>query len=755
MGDQSGKPPLTRRVPGATRAGPEDPELRKPPELPESIRQRIQAVVDAAHAEAAREEAQAEQEQDQARVQGRRGRGMSSRRRSDAAATAGAANPPNRPVGWLPPTPTGWSPGAPPYQDAEFDTAPIPRPTASGAIASPDVQGSSPQPAQSPPRNGAARTDQPVRQDRGQARHGARGHGSEEERAAQERAKEERELLALLQRERLAAEEQSRKQKERGLRQERKQATKQARERAAQQKRTARDERERAEQERIRQEQERERTRLEQEREDREWAAMRRARLDRERAEADAARRLQELAELREQAAKQDRERAVTQQRERAQADAARRLQERAEQQERAASHDRERAEADAARRLQERAEQQERAASHDRERAEADAARRLQERARQDQLAEPGHGGGSERAAELRRAVQADPDVLAKRPIQAEPADPQRDAQAEPAAQPEPASPSQRPVRVAAASPTRREPRAEPRPLEAEAPRRRRYRGAALVAAAAVLVTAGWLVFERSPRAPVRTAAHPPKPTAVQLTKDTRNQAAAWIAQQVSSTAVVACDPVMCLALRAHGVRDLLVLEPTAADPRGSIVVATEAIRSQFGSRLASDYAPAVIASFGSGKARIDIRQAYPGGAAAYESALRTDLQNRKSFETTLAGNLQIAVSARARSQLTAGQVDARLGELMEGMSTYVPPPLDILSFGDLGPRASAGIPLRSATLTGSISTLRKARGFALAQTGELRPAHAALSTRAGHSVLVIEFSAPIPLGVFNPQSP
>ena len=50
-------------------------------------------------------------------------------------------------------------------------------------------------------------------------------------------------------------------------------------------------------------------------------------------------------------------------------------------------------------------------------------------------------------------------------------------------------------------------------------------------------------------------------------------------------------------------------------------LVVATADIRAQFGGRLASVYAPAVIASFGSGSARIDIRWVYPGGAAKYHA--------------------------------------------------------------------------------------------------------------------------------------
>ena len=82
-----------------------------------------------------------------------------------------------------------------------------------------------------------------------------------------------------------------------------------------------------------------------------------------------------------------------------------------------------------------------------------------------------------------------------------------------------------------------------------------------------------------------------------------------------------------MCAALQASGVAAgrLLVLGTSASDPLGSdLVVATPALRSEFGARLASVYAPVVIASFGSGAARIDIRAVAADGTAAYEAAPR-----------------------------------------------------------------------------------------------------------------------------------
>src|SRR5271170_3951149 len=55
-----------------------------------------------------------------------------------------------------------------------------------------------------------------------------------------------------------------------------------------------------------------------------------------------------------------------------------------------------------------------------------------------------------------------------------------------------------------------------------------------------------------------------------------TSNQAAAWVAQQVSSDAVVSCDLAMCRALEAHGVSvsNLLRMEPGAHDLLESQVV-------------------------------------------------------------------------------------------------------------------------------------------------------------------------------------
>jgi hypothetical protein len=235
-------------------------------------------------------------------------------------------------------------------------------------------------------------------------------------------------------------------------------------------------------------------------------------------------------------------------------------------------------------------------------------------------------------------------------------------------------------------------------------------------------------------------------------MTKATRNQAAAWVAQQVSSSAQVSCDPSMCSELKAHGVRNVLALEPKAPDPAGTIVVATALVRSEFSD--VATYAPGVIASFGTGSGRIDIRQASQGGPAVFEKALRTDQQERKTVENTLANSLQIVASSQARKQLADGQVDSRLGTLIEGMATELPQPVHILSFGDLAPGATAGLPLRSATLVGSLPALRALRTFALGQKGDYCPSYTDLTKAGKQHVLVVEFNAPILLGLFSPPN-
>jgi hypothetical protein len=236
----------------------------------------------------------------------------------------------------------------------------------------------------------------------------------------------------------------------------------------------------------------------------------------------------------------------------------------------------------------------------------------------------------------------------------------------------------------------------------DASGPARRRVRLPWVAAAVLALLVASGAAGALSQlhgggHAPARGTA-PAKPA------DAAQLAADWVAQQVSRSVTVACDPLMCAALEARGVPParLLVLRTSAASPRGAaVVVATPAVRSQLGSRLDTEYAPAVIAGFGSGPGQVNVQVVAPDGAAAYSTALRQDQAARKTAGTQLLANKQIQVTAPARAQLAAGGVDSRLLIMLPALAAAHP--VQVLAFGAPGPKAGPGIPLCSADLSGS----------------------------------------------------
>src|SRR5215469_15328484 len=217
----------------------------------------------------------------------------------------------------------------------------------------------------------------------------------------------------------------------------------------------------------------------------------------------------------------------------------------------------------------------------------------------------------------------------------------------------------------------------------------RRRWRAAALLASVLLAGGAGGLALSLSGHAPPpqRPAAARPV-TSQELTAEAvaRAQAIKWILQEVSRAVVVSCDLQVCGELYQGGFRSLDTLGPESTDPLGStLVVATPAIRAQFGSRLASVYAPAVIASFGSGNARIEIREIYSGGTHALRAALQADLQVRKISDAQILANSHVTVSAVARAQLLSGAIDPRLPTLIAAITAAYP--VRIVDFGDQAP--------------------------------------------------------------------
>jgi hypothetical protein len=237
----------------------------------------------------------------------------------------------------------------------------------------------------------------------------------------------------------------------------------------------------------------------------------------------------------------------------------------------------------------------------------------------------------------------------------------------------------------------------------------------------------------------------------------DVRTQAAAWVAQQVSPDVTVSCDAPMCAALQNQGfpASKLVVLGPATPDTLPSVVVVeTATVRGLFGSSLAITWAPAVLASFGSGPGAITVRVVAPHGGAAYRSALQAGLAGRMTSGAALLRESQVTVSAVARIQLLAGQVDPRLLLALASLPGHEP--IDIVRFGNPGPGSSSGVLLRFADLAEDIpaahmtaAAYARAVWAILNGTGaRIRPARAVSGPVQGQAVLQIEFSAPSPPG-------
>lgn len=278
------------------------------------------------------------------------------------------------------------------------------------------------------------------------------------------------------------------------------------------------------------------------------------------------------------------------------------------------------------------------------------------------------------------------------------------------------------------------------------------RWRLAALLALALAVIAVAALQFTGVFTRTAATAARAPSAAGNTGTAGTSSEAAAWIAGQVSVGAIVACDPAMCAALQAQGVNAgrLMPLPAGAADPRGAAVMVTSA---SAGSQLAMQYAPAVIASFGSGNARIEVCATEPGGAAAYGSALRADLAARHSAGSELLRNSRIQFTARDAAQLRAGEVDSRLLVTLAALSIRYS--FRVTSFGDASPGVQALF--REVTITSGGSKYGAARlaaalALVTAQSPPYLPDHAwIVHPAAGQAALHIEFAAPSPLGLLT----
>jgi hypothetical protein len=223
------------------------------------------------------------------------------------------------------------------------------------------------------------------------------------------------------------------------------------------------------------------------------------------------------------------------------------------------------------------------------------------------------------------------------------------------------------------------------------------------------------------------------------------RDQAAAWVAQQVGSGDIVACDPAVCSELQAHGLPAgrLLPLQPGASPFGADVIVASPSVRSEFGSQLTEEYAPALIASFGSGAARVDVRAIASLGGAAYRAAEPADLAARKAAGAQLLHNPRFRAAAQAASQMTAGQVDSRL--LVTLASLVSQRSVSVASFGATGP--AAPVLYRQVILDspgGQVADLTADLDQVQTQRNPYLPASAIIVHLGAQAQLRIEFGAP-----------
>jgi hypothetical protein len=301
-------------------------------------------------------------------------------------------------------------------------------------------------------------------------------------------------------------------------------------------------------------------------------------------------------------------------------------------------------------------------------------------------------------------------------------------------------------------------DPASRPRRRRRKKGRTSRRRRAAVLSTLILLVAgAGGLAFTLSPR-----GASPERLTSTaqnsQLAAEAaaRTQAIGWILHQVSPAAVVSCDTQVCSDLVSNGFppAQLSPLEPGSNDPLGStLLVATATVRNQFGRRLAV-YAPAIIASFGTGNARIDIWWLYPGGAAAYSRALPSALRARKIADAQLLTNGNIRLSTRAKEQLLSGQIDPSLPDLLAIMAHSHP--VYVVDFASQSPGGGPASLMRWVDLATTVKTAHLTRtaylgwmqSFIGTQRAEYRPASIQpITLHTGQGVLRIGYGAPSPL--------
>jgi Protein kinase domain len=291
--------------------------------------------------------------------------------------------------------------------------------------------------------------------------------------------------------------------------------------------------------------------------------------------------------------------------------------------------------------------------------------------------------------------------------------------------------------------------------------PAQARWRVLTLVVVAAALLGAGAISIALIRGSPDPAAARPlPTPAGIRAAAAAHTAAARWIAAQVSADAIVSCDPQMCALLEAHGIPAgrLLPLGGSNPAPLGSdLIVSTAAVRSEFGARLGSVYAPVVLASFGTGSAQTAVRVVAAYGAAAYMRDLRADIAARAFAGSQLLQNPRLHASGPAHRALAAGQVDSRLLAAFAALAHIHR--VDVVDFSGAASGASPGMPLRAVDIAPAgpgirhrSNTVASLARFMRNQLAQYQPASTTIVRLAsGRLVLHVEYGAPSPLGLLG----
>ena len=231
---------------------------------------------------------------------------------------------------------------------------------------------------------------------------------------------------------------------------------------------------------------------------------------------------------------------------------------------------------------------------------------------------------------------------------------------------------------------------------------------------------------------------------------------AARWIAAQVGHDLVIGCDPATCAAILAAGypTGGQVVLQPGAQLPGpGSLIVATAAVRAEYGTRLDS-VAPAVIASFGTGAQAVQVAVVVRGGQQAYIRAVSNALTARRHAGHLLLHRHNVQARGATRTDLGSGRVDPRLMTVLRRLAARYP--VHLVHFSDTGPQAGRDMPFRVAEVAvplsghghrGGSSDLRGMEKLLKNQPRGYRAQLIQKRLADGTRILEIKFVAPSPV--------